>query len=296
MGKPLDNPSSVAVRAAVETSALRPDAVVEFARKKSPTHATESFDDHQPLPGVNELEFAPLPIANLPLVSLPRDNDKPLVTAAEKYAREALEAYKGLRTRLLKGLAGNGLASNGSKHHGLAHDGSRSIAVTSVGRAEGKTLTAFNLACCCAQVENLTVLLIDGDLRNRSLSKLVGGLPATGLADVMSGRASCENAVARTDVPNLYVMGAGTSDTQSTELFSTAKWSQVIAWSRHHFKIVLVDALSVGEFADFDLIAPECDGVLMVVRAHSTHKEALKMAVEQIDPAKLIGVVWNASN
>jgi len=290
MGKPLDNPGSVVMGAAVEASTLRPDAVVEFARKKSPTHTTESFDE-ETLTGAAELEFVPFRLADLPLVKLPRENDKPLVTATEKYAREALEGYKGVRTRLLKGLANHAPAN-----HAPAQNGSRTVTVTSVGRSEGKTLTAFNLACCCAQVENLTVLLIDGDLRNRSLSKLIGRAQSAGLADVMSGRASCENAVARTDVPNLYVMGAGTSDVQSTELFSTQKWSQVMAWSRHHFKIALVDALSMGEFADFELIAPECDGVLMVVRARSTNREALKMAVERVDASKLIGIVWNASD
>jgi protein-tyrosine kinase len=282
MGKPLDNPGSVAMRT-VEANTLRTEAVVEFARKKSQAHATESFEEHQQLSSaeVADFEFVPLRLADLPLVSLPRENDKPLVTVNERYAREALEAYKSLRTRLLKGQVNQGF---------------RSIAVTSVGRSEGKTLTSFNLACCCAQVQNNTVLLIDGDLRNRSLSKLVSRLPPIGLADVMSGKAACEQAVVRTDMPNLYVMGAGKSDLPPTELFSTERWGQVIRWSNQHFKIVLVDALSIGEFADFELIAPECDGILMVVRAHSTSREALKMAVEQMDASKLVGIVWNGSD
>jgi len=231
---------------------------------------------------VVERDFAPLRMADLPKVSLPRDNGRPLVTANERYAKEALEAYTSLRTRLLKSQSSNA--------------GFRSIAVTSVARSEGKTLTAFNLAFCCAQVENLSVLLIDGDLRSRNLTKLIGGLPPFGLADVMSGRASCEEAIVRTDVQNLYIMGAGTSDVQSAELFSTEKWSEVIGWSRHHFKIALVDGLAMDESADFELIAPECDGVLMVVRARATSREALKMALEQLDANKLIGVVWNGDD
>jgi capsular exopolysaccharide synthesis family protein len=281
MGKPFDNPGGVVVRSAVEGNAVRTEAVVEFARKKSPAHSADSYEEHLPLESsaTADAEFEPLHLADLPLLSLPRAIDKPLVTANERYAREALEAYKSLRTRLLKGQASQGF---------------RSIAVTSVGRSEGKTLTVFNLACCCAQVEKLTVLLIDGDLRNRSLSKLVR-TPAVGLADVMSGTASYEQALVRTDVPNLCIMGAGRSSSQSTELFSTEKWSQVIRQSRQHFKIVLVDALSVGEFADFELIAPECDGILMVVRAHSTNREALRNAMDQIDAGKLVGVVWNGT-
>jgi len=274
MAKPLDNPASVMARTIAEPSTTRPEPVVEFARKKSPVYATEA------LGGVAapEREFPPLHPEQLPQVSLPRDTTKRPATANE---RQVLEAYKSLRTRLLKSQASQGF---------------RAVAVTSVGRAEGKTLTAFNLACCCAQVENLSVLLIDGDLRSRSLTKLIHRMPAAGLADVMAGKASCEEAVGRTEMANLFVMGAGTSDAQPAELFSTDRWSQVIRWARHHFKLVLVDALSMGALTDFELIAPECDGILMVVRARSTPRESLKAAMEQIEANKLIGVVWNGSD
>jgi len=283
MGKPLDNPVGLAMRNVVEANTARSEPVVEFARKKSPSHAADAFEDHPPTSthAATELEFCPLGLADLPQIFLPRDNTKPLVTAHEKYAREALEAYGSLRTRLLKSQASQGF---------------RSLAITSVGKAEGKTITAFNLACCCAQVKNFTVLLIDGDLRSRSLTNLIGQLPSAGLADVISGTASYEDAVVRTDVPNLYVMGAGSSDTSPTDLFASEKWGQVVRCSAQHFKITLVDGLSMGAFADFELIAPECDGVLLVVRARSTSREALKMAVDQLDPNKLLGIVWNGDD
>jgi polysaccharide biosynthesis transport protein len=278
---PLDSSGSLTMRATVEATPARSEPVVEFARKKSPVPASEAFDEELNSRGTMEYEFVPPAVADLPQVSVPRDRSKPLITGDDRHAREALESYKSLRTRLLSSQAKQGF---------------RSIAITSVGRSEGKTLTAFNLAYCCAHVENLSVLLIDGDLRNRSLTTLFGRLPSVGLADVMSSRASCEEAIVRTDVPNLYVMGAGTNDSASTELFSTEKWSQLIRWSRHHFKIVLIDALSMGAFADFELMAQECDGILLVVRARSTHREALRMAIEQLDAGKLVGVVWNGSD
>jgi capsular exopolysaccharide synthesis family protein len=277
---PFDNLASAAMHDRVEASTTRPDPVVEFVRRKSPVPSSDSSDDHEQLSsqGITEREFAQLQITDLPRVLLPRDISKPLVTSNGRSAKAALEAYRSLRTRLLKSQASKGF---------------RAIAVASVGRSEGKTLTAFNLACCCAQVENLSVLLIDGDLRRRSLTNLIGGLPAVGLADVMGGSACCAEAVVRTDVPNLFVMGAGSSEVPPSELFSTGKWGQVIRWSRNHFKIVLVDALSVGASADFELIAPECDGILLLVRARNTQREALKMAIEQLDASKLIGIVWN---
>ena len=268
------------MRATVEATTVHSEPVVEFARKKSPAHVSESFDEVNPQRGTDP-EFIPLSLTNVPQVAVPRDRGKALVTANDRHAKEALEAYKSVRTRLLRSQANQGF---------------RTIAVTSVGRSEGKTLTAFNLACCCAQVENISVLLIDGDLRNRSLTKLIGRLPSVGLSDVMSRGVSCEEAIVRTDVPNLFVMGAGSGEVASTELFSTEKWGQLIRWSRSHFKIVMVDTLSMGAVADFELIAPECDGMLLVVRARSTPREALKMAIDQLDANKLIGIIWNGSD
>lgn len=282
MAKPLDNPAGAAVRA-LEPSVARSEPIVEFSRKKSPSHATESFDD-RPLSSQRDLgesELTPLQLANRSLVALPRDNSRPLVTAKDRYAGQILDAYNGLRTRILRLQASRGF---------------RSIAISSVGRSEGKTVTAFNLACCCAHVENFKVLLIDGDLRNRTLTTLIGGLPKRGLADVMTGLADYEEVIVRTDLPNLFVMGAGKSETAPADLFSGERWGEVVRRSEQHFKMVVVDGLSVGAFADFELLAPECDGVLMVVRARNASKDGLKNVIEQLDPNKLVGIVWNGDS
>jgi protein-tyrosine kinase len=272
----LENASNVATREAVEPNRTEP--VVEFARKKSPAPSLDSGVNQPPSTYAPPArEFFP-PATSVPQVSLPRDSRKPLVTSSDRHAKPALEAYRSLRTRLLKSQTAQGF---------------RSIVITSAGKSEGKTTTAFNLACSCAHVEGLSVLLIDGDLRGCSLTKLIPGLPPIGLADVMNGSASCEDAIVKTDVANLYVMGAGMSHASDTELFSTERWSELIRWSSKHFKIVLVDALSMSASADFELIAPQCDGVLLVVRARSTPREALKRAIEQIDADKLIGIVGN---
>ena|SRR5258708_3853843 len=138
----LDNAASVTVRAATES-----EPVVEFARWKSPNPSPDTLGAHPPMSShaAAAREFPLQPARAFPEVSLPRDSRKPLVTSNGRHAREALEAYRSLRTRLLKSPSAQG---------------SRSIVITSVGKSDGKTVTAFNLACCCAHVEDLSVLLI----------------------------------------------------------------------------------------------------------------------------------------
>ena len=52
--------------------------------------------------------------------------------------------------------------------------GFKTLLVTSSGMAEGKTLTATNLALTMAKEINLRVLLVDGDLRRPAVHKVLG--------------------------------------------------------------------------------------------------------------------------
>jgi capsular exopolysaccharide synthesis family protein len=218
-------------------------------------------------------------LANRPKIELPKNGDNPLVIRGGRSSMApATDAYKSLRTALTKLQNGRAISS---------------VVVTSAVPSDGKTLTAFNLACCTAELQDTPVLLIDADLRTHALTDLIGKLPHVGLAEVLKGTASYEDAMVGTDIPNLYVMGAGDGDTASVELFSTDRWAHFMRWASESFKLVLVDSLPVGIVADFDLISAQCDGVLVVVRALYTPQAAVLKAIGQIDPKKVIGVVWN---
>jgi capsular exopolysaccharide synthesis family protein len=218
-------------------------------------------------------------LANCVEVDLPDNHDHPaIVSGGGPSVAPALEAYKSLRRKLMNIRADQGV---------------RSVAVTSAAPSDGKTVTAFNLAYCCAQLDAVRVLLIDADLRTQALSDLFTKLPAVGLRDVLSGMATYENAIVRTASPNLYMMGAGTSTKAPAELLSTDKWDQFIQWANQSFDLVVVDSVPVGIVVDFDLIASGCDGVLVVVRALKSSRKTLRTALDQIETKKIIGVVWN---
>jgi len=191
-----------------------------------------------------------------------------------------LESYRALRTRLLRMSSDQDL---------------RSIIVTSTSQGEGKTFTSLNLASCCAQLQDMRVLLIDGDIRSRGLSRNLGLPPGTGLSEVLAGPCDPENAILATDIPNLYVMSAGSPSMPSAELFAGQRWQDLIAWSKESFRLVLIDSPPVLNLADVELMAAVCDGVLMVVRAHQTKRDMLQKSASQIDSKKLLGVVYNAT-
>jgi len=191
----------------------------------------------------------------------------------------AEESYRALRTRLLRLRATQGL---------------RSVMVTSATQGEGKTLTALNLALSCAQLHDMRVLLIDGDIRSRGLTQSLGLPSSPGLADVLSGQCTAAKAIVVTDMPNLYVASCGSPSMPPAELFASRRWQDFIGWCNESFKVILVDAPPVLNLADADLMAAACDGVLMVVRARYAQRAVLRRSAGQIDPKKLLGVVYNA--
>ncbi len=189
-----------------------------------------------------------------------------------------LESYRALRTRLLRLRSDLGL---------------RSVIITSASQGEGKTFTSLNLAACCAQLHEMRVLLIDGDIRSRGLSQKLGSLSGPGLSDVLAGKCEPENAVLGTDIPNLYVISSGSASKPSAELFAGQGWQDLIAWSSDSFNLVIVDSPPVLNLADVELMTAACDGVLMVVRALHTKRDLLEKSTSQIDSKKLLGVVYN---
>ncbi len=194
-------------------------------------------------------------------------------------AAPEVEAYRSLRTRLLRL---------------QTHRSFRTVVISSAAKGEGKTLTSVNLGLCCAQLPHFRVLLMDADLRTRGLSMLVGSNGTPGLAEVLSGDAQPEAAVAATDVTNLYVMGAGHSAMSPPELFAGTHWTQLIAWAKERFQLVLVDVPPVLAVADCELISASCDGILLVVRARVTSRDMLAAMMGQVDSSKLLGVTLNS--
>lgn len=191
----------------------------------------------------------------------------------------AEESYRALRTRLLRLRADREI---------------RSIVITSAIQGEGKTHTSMNLAHFCAQLHDMRVLLIDGDIRSCGLTKRLNLPSSPGLGEVLAGQCEAEQAIIATENPNLYLLSAGASTVAPAELFAGQRWQDLIKWCNETFQLVLVDSSPVLNLADVELITAACDGVLVVVRALHTKRELLQRSAGQIDSKKLVGLVYNA--
>ena len=84
----------------------------------------------------------------------------------------------------------------------------RTIVVTSPSPQEGKTTTAINLGVTMAEAGG-RVLIVDTDMRRPRLHRSFGVPNQTGISSVIVSKATLEEAIKRTDVPNLDVLPCG---------------------------------------------------------------------------------------
>jgi Mrp family chromosome partitioning ATPase len=61
------------------------------------------------------------------------------------------------------------------------------------------------------------------------------------------------------------------------------------------FDYVLIDAPPVGPLSDWTILATQADGVLLVLDAHNTRRNALREAVRSLESvgARILGTVTN---
>ena len=190
------------------------------------------------------------------------------------------ESFRSLRTSLV-------FTSGG--------EGRRMIAVTSTQPLEGKTTTACNLAVALA-LGGSRVMLIDADMRRPGLHRTMGLQNEVGLSHVLTGQARVREAVQRTSEPNLYVMTAGRTPPNPSELLSSARMQNLIAnLEAGPFDWVIIDTPPVLAVTDAVIIAPYVSGLVFVVGAEMTRRAHAERAIETIQSGKpnIIGAVLN---
>ena len=190
----------------------------------------------------------------------------------------AAEAYHGLRTNLL--YSPDNLP--------------KTVVLTSPSPKEGKSTICANLSVALAQVGSKRILTVDCDLRRPALHKLFELQNSSGIADVLMGVRSLQE-VWMEPYPGLKVACAGPLPPYPTELLSSERLSNFLASVREEFDFVLIDTPPLEVVADAAILAPQVDGVMLVVDAQHTGKKSVRKAVRslRVVRANILGTVMN---
>lgn len=193
------------------------------------------------------------------------------------------EAYRALRTNLA--FAGV--------------DGAPQVlVVTSAMPGDGKSTSAANLAVTLAQ-QGTPTLLVDADLRKGLLHHMLGAEKEPGLTHVLLGRASLEDAVQHlpagdSGVP-LHFLPAGVFPPNPAELLGSTRMRELLAQMRLRYGAIVLDAPPLMHVTDAAVLGGMADSTLLVARAGSTEKNALRTAAGRLEllRAPVGGVVLN---
>ena len=191
---------------------------------------------------------------------------------------QAAEAIKTLRTNLM-----------------FCGDHVRTVALTSYSASEGKSTMSFHLAASLARTGK-NVLLLDTDLRKSVLaSRLKVRGKVEGLGHYLSGMANVGDLICETDLPGFYIMFAGVRVPNAVEVLGSKRFKKLLPALRESFDYVIVDAPPLGQVIDCAIMAPELDGVLMVIDSTRNSYKLERRIKQQLEKSggKILGAVLN---
>ena len=195
------------------------------------------------------------------------------------------EAFRSLRTSLV-------FTAGGAD--------ARIIAVTSSQPLEGKTTTACNLATALA-LGGSRVLLIDADMRRPALHSILGLHNNIGLSHLLVGQARFREVVQPTTDPNLFVITAGRTPPNPSELLASERTKRLLATLGTHrssghgrrrrrtkarFDWIVIDTPPVLAVTDPVVIAGVVAAVVFVIGSEMTRRAHAERALEMLRTAK----------
>jgi tyrosine-protein kinase Etk/Wzc len=201
-----------------------------------------------------------------------------LITHADPRSPVA-EAYRSMRTNLA---------------FARAQQSPQAIVVASPGPADGKSTTAANLAITFAQQGQRT-LLIDADLRRAVLDRAFNVSRSPGLTEVIVGESPVDDAVHATEIPNLSILASGRFPPNPAELLGSSRMQEILHEAKARFDVVLLDSPPLLAVTDAAVLSTMVDGVVLVIRAERTKREAVRRAIGHVRSVRgrFLGAVLN---
>jgi len=172
--------------------------------------------------------------------------------------------------------------------------GSRVLAVTSAGVGDGKTTTAINLAVTMAQSAKTRVLLLDTDLRRPLVAANLGlEDPGPGLVGALLDTRHELAASVRPTPFHVDVLPAGPPPGNPYQVLDSSRVGELLDAARSIYDCVILDTPPVLVVPDCRLMSQWVDGFVVVVAAHRTPRKLLAETLNALDPAKVLGIVFN---
>jgi capsular exopolysaccharide synthesis family protein len=201
---------------------------------------------------------------------------------AGMYSNPNSTVFRMLRTQVLKKMRENHF---------------QTLAVSSPTAGEGKSLIASNLAVAIAMELNQTVLLIDMDLRNPSISKYFSLSSELGLKDYLETDLALEDVLVNPGIKRLVILPGRDRAEDSAELLSSPKMASLVkdVKSKYNSRIIIFDVPPILQTDDVLLSSDYFDSTLLVLEDGKNKEVEITKALQLLEGHHLLGTVLNKS-
>jgi len=258
--------------------------------RRHPGAVSHSAEDREPLEGTALIPEPRGELVRLEDISRMNQNDVPLLDAAG-FARHgiihpelrddpAVQAFRDLRTKIiLQGQGENGV-----------------ILVSAMSKGSGSSFVAQNLAAAFAFDAANTALIVDCNLRNPSLHRLLDDPSTPGLTDYLENPDLDLSTIIRpVGISRFRVIAAGRRREIPAEYFTSVKMRRLIDSIRRRYleRFIILDGPSMSDIADIRVLSELCDYVILVGRYGRVTGAQIESCVKEINGKKMLGVVFN---
>ncbi|MBM3071064.1 polysaccharide biosynthesis tyrosine autokinase [Lelliottia sp. RWM.1] len=190
-----------------------------------------------------------------------------------------IESIRGLRTRL---------------HFALMGSVNRIVMVSGPTQNCGKTLISTSLAAIVAQAE-LKVLFIDADMRKGYAHDIFSLSNRCGLAEVLMGNSSYQNAIQRYTDGDIDVITCGQPPENPSELLMGEVFQSLLMWVNERYDMVIVDTPPVLAVTDATVVGRMGALTILIARHGMTSVKEIEISMKRLHQAgvEVSGTILN---
>ncbi|WP_085339570.1 GumC family protein, partial [Aquidulcibacter paucihalophilus] len=180
----------------------------------------------------------------------------------------------------------------------LAPDGEKIpqvILFSSAVAGEGKSTTALAFARTLA-MSGAKTILIEADIRRPTIANIAGIEAKTNLVEVINHHDRLEAALSRDLLTDLDILPTQAINDRTGVDQALERFSGLLDTLRPHYQFIVVDTAPVLAVAETQTMARQADAVILVVRWGTTTGDAIRIAVHELQSARITprGVALNS--
>ena len=171
----------------------------------------------------------------------------------------------------------------------------KTILFSGTTHGDGASTTAINFATTLARNGQISVLLIEANLRTPSLHSTFQLESEHGLSDIMTSGDKPTLYIKKVEAGNLSIVTAGSEPTGAVSLFESERFSEFLKSMRAVYDYIILDGPPVPGFSEARVLCAKVDGVVLVIEAGKTREQVAVRAKKELEEAggKVLGVVLN---